>query len=116
VRNHEARVTVRICDLARQKCVEREALVDTGSTLSSITEEVRAELGLPVIASYPADPALTNPQLVDAADAILDFEGQAVPTRVIIARKFLIGLLDLEARGLVVDTRTGEVKKVPILV
>jgi len=110
-------VVARVCRIDRSRCVEAEALVDTGATLSVVPRRLAEELGLEV---RRRDRAETGAGVieVDRAPAIIGLEGRETISEVWVSDivdKILIGAVTLELLGLKLDPRTGKLEPAPLL-
>jgi len=97
--------------------VEREALVDTGSTFTVIPQSLSEKLSLKVVGEKDVETAKGMARL-DESFAIVEIEGKRGLTPMLVSRDLkdmLIGVLTLEALGLKVDPTTGELKEARIL-
>ncbi len=102
-------VKVRICSLDKSKCVDTEAIVDTGSTLTVIPKNIAEELELKV---RRIDKVLTGSGLIniEVSSAIIEIMGKETVNDVWISPsidRVLIGAVTLECLGLRVDPITG---------
>ncbi len=102
-------VKVRICNLDRSKCIDTEAIVDTGSTLTVIPKSIARDLELKV---NRIDRVLTGSGVinVEVSAAIIEIMGKETINDVWISEnvdRVLIGAVTLECLGLRVDPITG---------
>jgi len=97
--------------------VEEEALVDTGATHTVMPVNISDKLGLRVVGKKDVETAKGLVQL-DESFAIVEIEGKRGLTPLLVSRDLkdlLIGVLTLEALGLMVDPTTGKLKETRIL-
>jgi len=97
--------------------VEEEALVDTGATYTVMPLNISDKLGLRVVGKKDVETAKGLVQL-DESFAIVEIEGKRGLTPLLVSRDLkdlLIGVLTLEALGLMVDPTTGKLKETRIL-
>ncbi|NPA69927.1 MAG: aspartyl protease [Crenarchaeota archaeon] len=102
-------IRVKICNLDRSKCVETDAIVDTGSTLSVVPREIAKELDLRTVR---VDKVRTGAGTIEleAAAAVIEILGKQTLNDVWISDNIdtvLIGAVTLECLGLRVDPITG---------
>ena len=107
-----ARVVLHSIDMARKEVCD--LIVDTGSTLSWVPEEVAARVGIQ--ATEVRTFRLADGRLVDrpVGEAILEAEGLRGATRIVFARPgdgSLLGLHALEGLGLEVDPGARTLRK-----
>ena len=97
--------------------VEEEALVDTGATYTVMPWSLCEKLSLKVVGKKDVETARGLARL-DESFAIVEIEGKRGLTPLLVSKDLkdlLIGVLTLEALGLVVDPTTGKLKETRIL-
>ena len=116
VREHEVHVLIQVCNLAEpSRCSSGQAFVDTGATLTTVPKRVAEELGLAVLERRTSVTA-AGPREVDIVALWTVVEGERLPSAAIIGERdeYLLGLADLEMRGLAVDPMTGRLIPSPL--
>jgi clan AA aspartic protease len=105
-------VTVKLGDPLRQKVKDIRMLVDTGATYPCIPKELADELGLRL--EFKTKVTLADGRMVEAwyTTAYLEVigRGDLIPLRVFEVEEPRLGVFALEALGIAVDPKTGEVK------
>ncbi len=102
-------IRVKICNLDRSKCVETDAVVDTGSTLSVVPRSIAKELDLRTVRIDKVRTGAGTIEL-EAAAAVIEILGKQTLNDVWISDTIdtvLIGAVTLECLGLRVDPITG---------
>ncbi|NPA23889.1 MAG: aspartyl protease [Crenarchaeota archaeon] len=102
-------IRVKICNLDRSKCVETDAIVDTGSTLSVIPRNIARDLELKAVRIDKVRTGAGTVEL-EAAAAVIEVLGKQTLNDVWISDTIdtvLIGAVTLECLGLRVDPVTG---------
>lgn len=110
-------VRARICSLDKSKCMDVDALVDTGATLTAIPRSLAEKLGIEVIRRDIVETG-TGLVEVERGVAVVSTEGRETVTEVWISDiigRVLIGVVTLELLGLRVDPRTGKLEPSPLL-
>ncbi len=110
-------VKVRVINPLTGAEVDREALVDTGSTFTVIPQGLYEKLGLRVVGFKDVETAKGSTRL-DESFAVVEIQGKRGLTPILVSKDLkdmLIGVLTLEALGLKVDPTTGELKEARIL-
>lgn len=113
------RVQVRIGNPSDRDLVEDidDALVDTGATLTTATRSLADRLKLDVLEQHQARTA-AGAVTVDESFAYFEYRGRKSVTPVRISDDYpnvLIGVVTLEAFGLKVDPRSGELEETEFL-
>lgn len=93
--------------------VEAMALVDTGATFTTIPRGMAEKLGLRVMGKRRVRTA-TQIETLDQSFASLEINGNTTVNPVLVSEtldKVLVGVITLEALGLMVDPLTGELKE-----
>ena len=111
-------VSIQVGDLNAQRFVPVEALVDTGSSDSSIPENVLAELGISPVGERPY--RLADERVVDypVGQARVRLDGQDLVVLVVFLPEGtmpLLGATTLETFGLGVDPKGKQLVPVPDL-
>jgi clan AA aspartic protease len=96
---------------SREKIVDK-ALVDTGSTFTVLPRSIANKLGLRSLGKRRVETA-NRSQLLDQSFASIEVDGKNTVTPLLISGtldKILIGVITLEALGLMVDPTKGTLK------
>jgi len=91
-------------DLTRSITVD-DALVDTGSTRTTIPRELAEELGLTIVGTFEAQSA-AGPVTLDHSFALMKLDGRETYSDIFVSDDYagvLIGVVTLQILGLVVD-------------
>jgi predicted aspartyl protease len=114
-RKHEVRVEIEVRNLADQGMRARGvALVDTGATLSTVPRSVVGQLALPIV-DHRRTMTATGARDVDIVGLWTEIEGIRRPSAAIVGDgEYLVGLADLETRGLAVDPMTERLVPSPL--
>ncbi len=93
------------------------ALVDTGATFTVIPWETHEKLDFKIVGKKRVETAKGSTEL-DESFAVIEIGKKRGATPILISKDLkdvLIGVLSLEALGLIVDPTTGELKETRIL-
>lgn len=110
-------VKAKLCSVDKSKCVEVDALVDTGATLSAIPRKIAEELNMEVIRKDKVETEAGAMDIDRGAASIL-LENRETLSEVWISDiidRAIIGAVTLELLGLKVDPRTGKLEPAPLL-
>ena len=110
-------VKAKICSMDKSKCVDVDALVDTGATLSVIPRRIAEELGITIIRKDKVETG-AGTIYVDRGVARIFIENMETIAEVWVSDiidRVIIGTVTLESLGLKVDPRTGKLEPAPLL-
>jgi aspartyl protease family protein len=105
-------VTLANPDRPEEAVVAEDALVDTGATFTTVPRAIADRLSLQKVRERQIRTA-SGVETLDESFALFDFEGNRTVTPVLITNTLefvLVGVLTLEALGLVVDPAKGELR------
>jgi len=109
---------VKVCSADETKCVEFDALVDTGSTLTTIPEGTAKKLNLKHLKGHWAE----RPRIADGShvyrpvyEAVVILKGRKAVQPVWEGPVPVIGTFTLELSGFIVNPKTMELEEIPVL-
>ena len=110
-------IKARICSMDKSKCIDVDALVDTGATLSVLPRRIAEKLGITIIRT---DKVKTGAGMIniDRGVARIFIENMETIAEVWVSDiidRVIIGTITLESLGLKVDPRTGKLEPAPLL-